>query len=175
VKKTLSRGLAALTASVALLLSVACATGTAQTAYGPRPAAEVQIQDTVGDVLQSLQDAYTASVAAHDARVATEDPVVHAAHRATLITQHDALVAGWQALLLSKQVAGSGYDPVKIVQPLIAALPSFLSLAVDLGAMSPDAAAKVLAAVKVFFPTVGYLKPSHRPRYSQTRCILRFA
>lgn len=170
-------GLSALALSFAVLVTVACATGTVQTQYGPRPAAEVQVQDTVGDVLISLQAAYTAAVAIHDdpATVTADGPVVHAAHRATLITQHDALLASWNALLLSKQAAGSGYDPVAIVRPLVGALPSFLALAVDLKVLSSDAAAKILSGVKVFFPAMSYMKPSHRPEYTQMRWIRRIA
>jgi hypothetical protein len=171
--KKLSVGLWAVVTSFVLLVSVSCATGTVQTASGPRPAAEVQVQDTVGDLLNSLQAAYTASVAAHDARVATEDPVLHAAHRATLLTYHDALAASWQALLVSKQVAGTT-DLVAIVTPLVAALPDFCALAVDLGAMTPDAAAKVIALVKTYFPAAAYLVPSHPQDTPATSSVNRF-
>jgi hypothetical protein len=141
------RPVGALGVAVILAVALACAHGTVQTVNGPRPAAEVQIQDAIGDILQSLDAGYTAAVAAHDGRVATEDPVVHAAHRATLIKQHDGLTAAWSGLLAWKAIAGSTYTATTVLQPLLGSLPSFLQLAVDLKAMTQAQADVVNAFV----------------------------
>lgn len=141
----------------ALLLSiivlVSCATGTVQTTYGPRPAAEVQAQDLAADVIASLEDGYKAAVVAHDQKALTEDPLQHAAHRALLIKEHDALIAASQVLVQWKMTAASGYSPASVIQPLLDSLPAYLKLAVDLGAMKQADADKVLAYAKTLFPT----------------------
>lgn len=130
-----------------------CATGTVQTTYGPRPAAEVQAQDLAADVIASLEDGYRAAVVAHDARVLTEDPLQHAANRALLIKEHDALVAAAQVLIQWKMTSGSGYSPAAVMQPLLDSLPAYLRLAVSLGAMKQSDADKVLAYARALFPT----------------------
>lgn len=147
--------LAAIVGILALVYALGCASGTVTTAYGPRPAAEVQAQDTVADILQSLDAGYTEAVRIHDApaTVDKETREVHAAHRATLIAQHDALAASWNVLLGWKQAAGSAYTPASVIQPLVASLPSFLDLAVSSGAMTREKADKVLTFVRALFPT----------------------
>jgi hypothetical protein len=135
-----------------LIFTLACATGTVTTVYGPRPAAEVQSQDTVGDILASLDAGYTAAVSTHDAAVATDAPAVHAAHRATILKEHDALVAAWNVLIIWKQAAGSGYSPASVVQPLISASPAFLQLAVDLKVMTQAQADSITKYIVLLFP-----------------------
>lgn len=144
----------ALMGVIALAFALSCASGTVTTAYGPRPAAEVQAQDTVADILQSLDAGYTAAVRAHDdpSTVGRETPAVHAAHRATLLTQRSALTASWGVLLGWKQAAGSAYTPASVIQPLVGALPSFLDLAVSSGAMTRQTADQVIAFTKALFP-----------------------
>jgi hypothetical protein len=140
------------------LAALGCATGTVQTTYGPRPAAEVQAQDLAADIIASLEDGYRAAVVAHDQRVMTEDPLKHAANRALLIKEHDALVAAAQVLIQWKMTSGSGYSPAAVMQPLLDSLPAYLALAVDLGAMKQADADKVLAYAKTLFPTFGGLQ-----------------
>jgi hypothetical protein len=128
-------------------------TGTTVTTYGPRPTAEVVAQDTVADILKNLEDGYKAAVVAHDARFGTEDPVKHAANRALLIKEHDALIAAANALVAWKQAAGSSYSPASVIQPLIDSLPDYVKLAVDLGALTQVQGDKILAYAKTLFPT----------------------
>lgn len=148
--------LAALVIGLSLGGAIGCSStpGTTTTAYGPRPTAEVVAQDTVVDVLKTLEDGYKTAVIAHDARAATEDPLVHAAHRALLIKEHDALVAAATTLIAWKQAAGSSYSPASVIQPLVAALPDDLKLAVELGALTQAQADKILAYAKAMFPTI---------------------
>lgn len=130
-----------------------CASGTVTTQYGPRPAAEVQAQDLAADIISSLEDGYRAAVVAHDQKALTEDPLQHAAHRALLIKEHDALVAAAQVLVQWKMTAGSGYSPAAVMQPLLDSLPAYTALAVDLGAMKQEQADKILAYARTLFPT----------------------
>lgn len=145
--------LVALLGAILLAVALGCASGTVQTTYGPRPAAEVQAQDLAADVIASLEDGYRAAVVAHDARALTEDPLKHSARRALLIKEHDALVAAAQVLVQWKMTAGSGYSPAAVMQPLLDSLPAYLALAVDLGAMKQADADKVLAYARTLFPT----------------------
>lgn len=144
--------LCALVVGLSLGGTIGCASGAVQTAAGPRPAAEVQAQDTTADILQSLDAGYSSAVAAHDAIATTEDPVVHASHRTTLVSVHDGLLASWNLLLAWKQASGSSYSPASVILPLKDSLPSFLALAVDLKAMSQAQADKVSQFVKEAFP-----------------------
>lgn len=144
---------AALLLSLLAIAALGCASGTVTTPYGPRPAAEVQAQDLAADVLASLEDGYKAAVVAHDARVTTEDPLQHAANRALLIKEHDALVAAAQVLIQWKMTAGSGYSPAAVIQPLLDSLPAYVKLGVSLGALKQSDADKILVYAKTLFPT----------------------
>jgi len=128
--------------------------GTIQTTQGPRPTTEVVTQDGVADTLAALDLGYKEAVRIHDdpATVAKESAEVHAKARATLITQHDGLTAAWNVLIAWKKASASAYSPRDVIQPLVAALPSFLALAVDEGAMTQAKADEVSAFVRKVFP-----------------------
>ena len=136
---------------VLLLVTTACASGTAQTTEGPRPAAQVQAQDLTADTLKALRDAHTQAVAIHDSRAGVEDPVMHRQHRQLLLDTGKALDASWGALATWK-ASSSGAAPSDVLRPLLAAGPAFCDLAVSLGLLKPAAADTIKAFLAAIPP-----------------------
>ena len=137
-----------------LLLAVAlssCASGTARTSAGPRPAAEVQAQNAVGDILQGIDDGYRAAVALHNAGKGTTAPDVYASEKRTLDAVRAGLVGSWQALAAWK-TSTSGGSAGAVMASVRSALGAFLELAVRTGAMRQSAADAVLAFVGAMGP-----------------------
>ena len=127
---------------VALVLT-ACP-GTVQTTQGPRPAAEVGLQDTAADVLSWLTEGYRIAARLHDERVTTDTAEVHAAHGRILRTFLPGLkgsgnaLEGWKA-------GTSGAPTAQVLCPLGRSLPQFLELAGALGARPADKFQKILS------------------------------
>lgn len=150
---------------VVLSLSLfGCATGTTQTTQGPRPAAQVQAQDSIADVLSLIQDVYVQAVAAHDARALTEDPAIHAANRATLLAARDGLSAAWASLMVSKTIS-NGAPPMTVVRSVLDVTDPLLALANRLGVISPSTETTIrtfIAAARAALAAVPSTPPAGR-------------
>jgi hypothetical protein len=134
------------------LLLLGCGTGTITTSTGQVvPAGTVMAQDTAADVLKSLDDAYKAASAAHDAIAATEDPVVHAKHRTTLLATLSGLRSSWDALIAWKG-ASTGAAPPDILKSVVGSAPDFVALALQLKAIDQKTADSILKYLNTFFP-----------------------
>lgn len=133
----LRRAGANLLAVVAVFSILACASA-------PTP-------DTAADTLKTLDDAYRAAVAVHDARQATDAPEVHAAHRKTLNAMRDGLQGSWRAVEALK-LSGVGAMPAGVLSDAARSARNFLALAVDLGALDQKKADAVLAFLEAAFP-----------------------
>lgn len=135
----------ALVAALAIVLVAwGCASGTAQTTEGPRPASTVQAQDLVADILKTLRTAHTQAVQLHDSRANVDDPVLHRQHRQLLLDTGTALNASWR-LLAAWKAQTQDAAPSDILAPLLAAGPSFCDLAVSFGILKPEQADKLKA------------------------------
>lgn len=131
--------------ALALLLVCAvalfgCASGTTTTSTGAvRPSAEVQAEDTVADILKELSDVYRTARAKHDALAGQEPADVHAARRKVLVAQAAGLRAAWTALGATK-TATAGGSLSDVLRPLLKSAPDFITLAVELGVLTPERA-----------------------------------
>ncbi len=155
------RGLLALPALLLVLgvlflaAAFGCSSGTVTTSTGAVVAAPVvEAQDTVADIVSEMKTAYLQASAAHDARVGTETPEVHAAHRAVLLDVKAGLQASAHALATWK-AASVGAAPMDVLRPLVASGRAFLTLAVELNAMKPERAAAIRAFIDTAFPPGG--------------------
>lgn len=135
------------------------------TACGPRPpvvtstgatvpAATVEAQDAVADLVSEMKVAYRQASAAHDARAATEDPAIHKAHREALLDVKAGLKATAHALATWK-AASVGAAPAEVLRPLVASARGFLDLAVELNVLSAQRAAAIRAFLDNAFPPGG--------------------
>ena len=149
------RLLSALPALFLVLVLTACGTGSVTTSTGAVvPAATVEAQDTVADIVSELKTAYLQAVAAHDARAATEDPAIHKAHREALLDVKAGLKATAHALATWK-AASVGAAPAEVLRPLVASARAFLDLAVELNVLSAQRAAAIRAFLDNAFPAGG--------------------
>lgn len=145
----------ALPALFLVVLLSACGTGSVTTSTGAVvPAATVEAQDAVADIVSEMKTAYLQAVTAHDARAATEDPAVHKIHREALLDVKAGLKATAHALATWK-AASVGAAPAEVLRPLVASARSFLALAVELGVLSPERAAAIRAFLDNAFPSGG--------------------
>lgn len=118
------------------------------------PAATVEAQDAVADIVSEMKTAYLQAVAAHDARAGTEDPVLHAKHREALLDVKAGLKATAHSLATWK-AASDGAAPSEVLRPLVASVRGFLDLAVELKVLSAQRAAAILAFIDTAFPPGG--------------------
>lgn len=130
------------------LTGIGCASGYVTTSTGAvRPAAEVQSQDVVGDVLHSLSEGYSAAREKHDATPvcsATVPPPcesveTHAKHRKILLASARGLRAGW-AGLESWKLSTAAKPPANAFCPLVQAAPDFLGLLFEFGVIDEKGA-----------------------------------
>lgn len=120
----------ALVGVIALALSFGCATGPVTTSTGAVvPAATVQSQDNVADVLHMVRESHRQYVALYEATKTTMDPVTRAKQYQTLNDLANGLDASQAALITWKQV-NAGASPGTILRPILATAPAFLDLAV---------------------------------------------
>ena len=137
---------------VLLLLFTACGTGTVTTSTGQIvPAGVVVAQDTTADILQSLDTAYKAAVAAHDAAVGTEDPVIHAKHRKVLLDVYAGLRGSWDALIAWK-AASNDPAPPNMLSSVATAARDFVPLAEQLGVLNQAKGDSILKYLNAFVP-----------------------
>jgi len=149
------RGLRAVLVAIALGALIACGTGTVTTSTGQVvPVVTVQIQDSAADVLKLLDDAYKSAVATHDAAALTEDPVVHAKHRAILLATYTGLRSSWDALIAWK-AASTGAPPTNVLSSVVTAARDFVPLAVELKAIPQATADTITKYLNAFFPPGG--------------------
>lgn len=118
------------------------------------PAATVEAQDAVADIVSEMKTAYLQAVAAHDARAATEDPAAHKQHREVLLDVKAGLKATAHALATWK-AASDGAAPAEVLRPLVASVRAFLDLAEELKVMKPERVAAIRAFVDTAFPPGG--------------------
>lgn len=143
------------------LLSLGCASGTVHTSQGERPAAVVEAQDNVADILKILDDGYKAAVAKHDATpvcgpttLGTCEPeAVHAEHRKVLLRERAALRLSWDGLIAWKRSTSDVPPAALFTRELAAATPDFLDLAGAFGVMSPTTIERVKKFLAVFLGT----------------------
>lgn len=126
-------------------VSASC-NGTVQTTEGPRPAATVQAQDLVADLLKMLREAHTKAVQIHDSRVQIEDPVLHRQHRQLLIDMGDSINVSF-GLLAAWKSRTADATPSDIMLPIFRIGPSFCDLAVSFGLLKQADADKVKAVL----------------------------
>lgn len=142
-------------ALAAVLLLASCGTGSVTTSTGAVvPAATVEAQDNVADIVSELKTAYLQAVTAHDARAATEDPAVHKRHREVLLDVKAGLKATAHALATWK-AASVGAAPAEVLRPLVASARAFLALAAELGVLTDARAAAIRAFLDTAFPPGG--------------------
>jgi len=142
-------------ALAAVLLLASCGTGSVTTSTGAVvPAATVEAQDTVADIVSELKTAYLQAVTAHDARALTEDPAVHKRHREVLLDVKAGLKATAHALATWK-AASVGAAPAEVLRPLVASARAFLALAAELGVLTDARAAAIRAFLDNAFPPGG--------------------
>lgn len=119
--------------ALALVLSLGllgCATGPVTTSTGAVvPAATVQSQDNVADVLKMVRDSHRQYVALYETQKATMDPATRAKQYQTLNDLANGLDAS-QALLIAWKQTNAGASPGTILRPILASAPAFLDLAV---------------------------------------------
>jgi hypothetical protein len=153
--KSRNRPIVALALIFPLLLLGCGGTGTITTSTGQVvPAGTVMAQDLAADTLKALDDAYKAASATHDARVATEDPILHAKHRATLLATLSGLRSSWDALIAWK-AASAGAAPPDILKSVVGSAPDFVALALQLKAIDQKTADSILKYLNTFFPAGG--------------------
>ena len=129
-----------------------CAPGTVTTSTGQVVSAGVvQAQDTAADILHSIDDGYKAAVAAHDTLAPTEDPAIHAAHRAILLKTYAGLRGSWDALIAWKGTSTATAPPA-VLQSVVGAARDFIPLAVQLKAIPQSTADSILKYLNTFFP-----------------------
>lgn len=161
-RKGIIDGVTALVGVVALTLTLGCATGTIPTSAGDRPAATVQAQDAIADVLKIGDDTYKTAVAQHDAMPICsavivqpcDVPDLHAKHRAQLLTAAQALRASWSGLIAWKQ-SGDPLAARTAFCDLQKGLPDFEALAVGFGIVKQPDADKWLPIVSTALNAAG--------------------
>lgn len=152
------RGRGAVPALLLLVVIAVCACS-----CGPRPpvttstgavvpAATVEAQDAVADILKLLKDAQADLVAQYEREKESLTASERKARYEQLTMQADALDSSWAALIAWKRQSG-GAAPADILRPVVAQAPAFLRLAV---------AAKVLTQKQADFVS-GFLSREVRP------------
>lgn len=140
---------------IAVAAAWACSSGTVTTSTGAVvPAATVEAQDNVADLVAEMKEAYKKAVIAHDARAGTEDPVVHETHRKALLAFKAGLQGTSKALLASKQASASA-APLDVLRPCADSGRAFLTLAVDLGILKAERAQEIRVFLDAAFPPGG--------------------
>lgn len=138
-----------------VVLAAGCASGYVTTSTGAVvPAAVVEAQDTVADIVSEMKTAYLQAIAAHDARAGTEDPALHETHRKALLTFKAGLQGTAHGLAAWKQT-NAGATPSEILRPSVSSIRSFLVLSVDLGVLKEERAAQIRAFIDAAFPPGG--------------------
>lgn len=149
------RALSVLLLAFAGLIAASCSSGTVTTSTGAVvPAAVVEAQDTVADIVSEMKTAYLQAIAAHDARAGTEDPALHETHRKALLTFKAGLQGTAHGLAAWKQT-NAGATPSEILRPSVSSIRSFLVLSVDLGVLKEERAAQIRAFIDAAFPPGG--------------------
>lgn len=117
--------------ALCLLSVVACASGNVTTSTGAVvPAATVQTQDNVADVLHTLRAAQSDLVARFEATKATMTAEERARQYGILIGSADGLDAS-QAALVAWKRQSAGATPSSVLAPIVAQAPALLRLAVQ--------------------------------------------
>jgi outer membrane murein-binding lipoprotein Lpp len=151
----LTRALLVFFVALAVLILAGCASGYVTTSTGAIvPAAVVEAQDTVADIVSEMKTAYLQAIAAHDARAGTEDPALHETHRKALLDFKAGLQGTAHGLAAWKQTNAAA-APAEILRPSIASIRSFLVLSVDLGVLKEGRAAQIRAFIDAAFPPGG--------------------
>ncbi len=145
--------------ALCLVLSLGCASGTVQTSTGPRPAAEVQIEDGVADTLKAFSDAYNQARLIHDGEVVTASIAEqHARDRDTLLEAAQALRSAW-GLLATAKASTSGLAPLQVLAPVVSVSGDLLALAQRLGVLSSAGAAKIAAVIAPLKSATNWIWP----------------
>lgn len=133
--------LVGLAAFLASLLIWGCDSGTVTTSTGAVvPAATVQAQDAVADVLHQIREAHRSYVTTTwEAEKASLDPATRAKRYKLLNDLADGLDAS-QALLISWKQSSVGATPSTVLRPILASAPAFLDLAVTAGLLTAEEA-----------------------------------
>jgi hypothetical protein len=133
-----------------------CATGPVTTSTGAVvPAATVQSQDNVADVLHMVRESHRQYVALYEATKATMDPATRAQQYQTLNDFANGLDAS-QALLITWKQTNTGASPGTILKPILATAPAFLDLAVRAKLLT-QAQADVVKGILAGVPVASYV------------------
>ena len=146
---------AALPALLLVVVLAACGTGNVTTSTGAIvPAATVESQDNVADVLHLIRGAHASYVATvWEPGKAALDPATRAKRYQLLTDLANGLDAS-QAALISWKLGSTGATPASVLRPILASAPAFLDLAVQAGLLT-QAQANIVEGVLATIPTGG--------------------